>query len=268
MPQAPADSAAADSHHALAVAEVGWSRPLAWLARGWADFMRSPGPGLAHGAVCALFGLALVALARERFWILVGACTGFLLVAPVVATGLYATSRALDQGRRASLADAVAVWRSFDGRLVRFGLLLALAGTGWVLTSAALITGFAAAPILGPADFVREVVLNPRSWLFEAWLLLGAVLAAPVFASSVVAMPLLLDRPVGVLTAVLTSWRAVLGSPAAMALWAFVLALLCGIGMGTAMLGLVVVVPWLGHASWHAYRDIVGAAGGTAPRSG
>ena len=101
-----------------------------------------------------------------------------------------------------------------------FGGLLALAGTGWVLTSASLITGFAAAPVKSPADFLRVVVLNEQSLLFEAWLLLGSVLAAPMFASSVVAIPLLLDRPHGVMQAVRTSVSAALASPAAMALWA------------------------------------------------
>jgi uncharacterized membrane protein len=86
---------------------------------------------------------------------------------------------------------------------------------------------------------------------------LGAVLAAPVFASSVVAIPMLLDRQVGVLAAVLTSWRVVLAQPFTMALWAAAIMLLTLAGMATAMLGLVVVVPWLGHASWHAYRDLV-----------
>jgi uncharacterized membrane protein len=239
------------------VREVPLSRPWRWMAQGLADFRRCPGTALVHGLACAAFGIALLLLARHRFWVLVGACSGFLLVAPLVATGLYEVSRRLERGERAGMADVLRVWRSVDGRLVRFGLLFCLAGTGWVLTSAALITLYAPAPIHEPLDFVRHVVLNTDHWLFEGWLLLGALLCAPVFASSVVSMPLLLDRRVGVLTAVLTSWRAVLASPAALAHWAFVLALLCGAGMALGMLGLVVVVPWLGHASWHAYRDLV-----------
>lgn len=243
------------------VREVPWSRPWHWLSLGLRDLRSRPGTALLHGLACAAFGLALLVLARHRFWVLVGACSGFLLVAPLVATGLYEVSRRLERGESAGLADVLRVWRSVDGRLVRFGLLFCLAGTGWVLTSAALITLHAPAPIREPADFVRHVVLG-QTWLFEGWLLLGALLCAPVYASSVVAMPLLLDRPVGVLAAVLTSWRAVLASPAALAHWAFLLALLCGAGMALGMLGLVLVVPWLGHASWHAYRDLVVAQEG------
>ncbi len=91
-----------------------------------------------------------------------------------------------------------------------FWLLLALAGTGWVLTSSALITLLAPVPNHTPMDFIRHVVLSRESYLFELWLMLGGLMAAPVFASSVVAMPLLLDRKLNTLQAVLTSWKVVL----------------------------------------------------------
>lgn len=242
------------------VRQIPLLRPLGWLARGWSDLMRCPLPGLLHGLALALFGAALIALARDRFWLLAGAFTGFLLVAPVLATGLYAISRALERKQRADLAVAVAAWKP-ERRLVAFGLLLALAGTGWVLTSASLITGFAPAPVRNPTDFLRVVVLSEQSHLFEIWLALGAFLAAPVFASSVVAIPLLLDRQVGVLAAVLTSWRVVQAHPLPLALWAALLMAMTVLGMATLLLGLVVVAPWLAHASWHAYRDLVDTSG-------
>jgi uncharacterized membrane protein len=233
------------------------TRPLIWLSRGWADLLRRPVPGLLHGLATALFGAVLFALARDRFWLLAGAFSGFMLVAPVVATGLYAISRGIEQQRPVGLADALATWRPRDGRLVVFGVLLALAGTGWVLTSASLITRFAPAPVNSPADFLHVVVLSRTDWLFELWLLLGSVLAAPMFASSVVAIPLLLDRPVSVRDAVLTSVRAALLNPVPMALWATLILVVTLLGMATALVGLVVGVPWLAHASWHAYRDLV-----------
>jgi len=240
---------------------VPWLRPLGWLQAGWRDFMRCPGPGLLHGLLCAAFGAALFWLARREFWLLSGAFSGFLIVAPIVATGLYAVSRALERDGRASLATALHAWRPRDGRLIVFGLLLAFAGTGWVLTSAALITGFTQAPVRNPIEFLRVVVLAERGWLFELWLALGGVLAAPVFASSVVAIPLLLDREIGVLGAVFTSWRVVMNNPVPLALWAGLLLGLTLAGMATLMLGLVIVVPWLAHASWHAYRDLVDTSG-------
>ena len=97
-------------------------------------------------------------------------------------------------------------------------------------------------------------------WLFElpklAWLALGALLAAPVFASTVVALPMLVDSRTSVMEAVTESWRAVANHPAPMAFWAVLIGLLVGVGMFTALLGLVVVIPLIAHASWHAYCDL------------
>ncbi len=241
----------------IAVRSIGFSRPLVWLRLGWADLWRCPAPGLLHGLASALFGIALVAWAHEYFWIMAGAFSGFLIVAPIMATGLYAVSRALERGEQPSMADVLRIWRAHDGRLVHFGVLLGLAGTGWVLTSASMITSFSELPVYRPLDFLRYVVLQDDSWLFEAWLMLGGVLAAPMFASSVVAIPLLLDRQADVLSAVLTSWRVVAASPGPMALWAGLIMLVSALGMLSLLLGLVVAVPWLAHASWHAYRDLV-----------
>ena len=126
------------------------------------------------------------------------------------------------------------------------------------MTSAALITLMAPAPVNAPVDFLRHVVLARDNYLFEAWLLLGGVLAAPIFASSVVSMPLMLDRRIPLLPAVLTSWRVVLANPAPMAVWAALIMLL--VGFATALLAPVVVVPILGHASRHAYDELVDAS--------
>lgn len=260
MPSPLADKALQETR-SFGIRRIPALRPLGWLARGWRDLWSCPVPGMLHGLALALFGLVLALLAGDRFWLLSGAFSGFLLVSPILATGLYAVSRALERGERADLRTALHAWRLGDGRLVVFGVLLALAGTGWVLTSASLITGFSPAPVRTPQEFLRVVVLAEQGLLFETWLGIGALLAAPVFASSVVAIPLLLDRQIGVLGAVFTSWRVVMEHPVPMALWAGLLMGLTLLGMATAMLGLVIVVPWLAHASWHAYRDLVGVSG-------
>ncbi|MBH9575526.1 DUF2189 domain-containing protein [Inhella proteolytica] len=231
-----------------------------WLRRGWQDFCACPLAGLLHGAAMAAFGLALLALAGNRFWLLAGAFSGFLLVAPVAATGLYAISRARARGQPAGLAVALRMWIPNKPVLIGFGLLLALAGTGWVLTSAALITAFAPGPVDSPRDFLQLVVLAREGHLFELWMALGALLAAPVYASSVVSIPLLLDRRVGLWSAVLTSWRVVLAAPGVLGLWAALLVLLSLLAMLPLLLGLLVLAPWLAHASWHAYTELVDAS--------
>ena len=246
-------------------------RPLVWLALAWRDMTQIGWVSFAHGLALALFGGAIVAIAHQKFWLLAGALSGFLVIAPVLATSLYALSRALERSEKADMRVVLKTWLNWQNShfnkwgndywcMVQFGALLALAATGWVLTSAALITLLAPAPILGPMDFVRHVVLAQDGWLFELWLAMGGVMAAPLFASSVVSMPLLLDRRVTLLQAVLTSWQTVLVNPIPMALWAAIIMVLTLLGLGTLLLGLVVVIPLLGHASWHAYRDLVDAS--------
>ena len=247
--------------------QVPITAPFHWLALGWADLWRCGFWSLLHGVALAAVGALLLTLAHDQFWLLAGAFSGFLVVAPVLATSLYALSRALERGEPANGSTIAKTWMRWQysryavhggyWSLVRFGLLLSLAGTGWVLTSAALITALTPATVHTPMDFVRHVVLANGGYLFELWLTLGALLAAPLFASSVVSMPLLLDRRVDVLQAVLTSWQVVLTNPVPMALWAALIMGLTMLGMATALLGLVITLPWLGHASWHAYRALV-----------
>lgn len=253
-----------------AVRSIGLAQPFDWLARGAQDMRRGGWLSLLHGLVPAAFGGLLVLLVRDHFWLLAGAFSGFLVVAPVLATSLYAISRAIERGEAVNLQLIVRTWTGWQysryavrggyWSMVRFGLLLALAGTGWVLTSAALITLMAVEPINTPLDFLRHVVLAPDHYVFELWLTMGGLLAAPIFASSVIALPLLLDRRVDVLQAVLTSWQVVLTNPVPLALWAALCMVLTLLGLGTLLLGLIVALPLLGHASWHAYRDLVDAS--------
>ncbi|MDE2400270.1 MAG: DUF2189 domain-containing protein [Burkholderiales bacterium] len=241
----------------LRVRKVHPLRALIWLRRGWHDFMNAPDIGLLHGVAASAIGGLMLWLAWDKFWWLAGVFSGFLLVAPGLSTGLYAVSRAIQRGEPVSWATVWKVWTGFDRRLATFGLLLMLAGTVWVLTSAAFITLSVHPPVTTPMDFLQRVVLSPRSAVFETWLMLGGLMVAPVFASSAVSIPLMMDRRVGVLRAVLTSWRAVMLNPAPLALWAAIVMGLTLLGLGTLMFGLVLVVPVLGHARWHAYRDLV-----------
>ncbi len=255
-----------------AVRSLDLLRPMHWLALAWRDMAGCGWVSFAHGLVLALFGMGILALAHDRFWLMAGALSGFLVVAPVLATSLYALSRALERGEPANAALVLKTWLNWQNNhfnkwgndywcLVQFGALLALAGTGWVATSAALITLLAPLPIHTPIDFIRHVVLARQGFLFELWLAVGGVLAAPIFASTVIAMPLLLDRRVTLLTAVLTSWRAVLVNPLPLAFWAALIMGFTLLGLGSLLLGLIAVVPMLGHASWHAYRDLVDVSG-------
>ena len=247
------------------------TQPMHWLLLAWRDMAHCGWISFAHGLVLAFGGAVILAVAHNRFWLLAGALSGFLVVAPVLATSLYALSRALERGEKADAGVVMKTWLNWQNNhinkwgndywcLVQFGALLALAGTGWVLTSAALITLLAPVPITTPLEFIRHVMLARNGFLFELWLALGGVLAAPIFASTAITIPLLLDRQVTLMQAILTSWRAVLANPLPMAFWAALIMGFTLLGLGSALLGLVAVIPMLGHASWHAYRDLVDAS--------
>lgn len=253
------------------VRTVGLMQPMTWLVLAWRDMARSGWISFAHGLAITAFGGAILAVAHHRFWLLAGALSGFLVVAPVLATSLYALSRALEQRQEANLGVVLKTWLNWQNShlnkwgndywcMVQFGALLALAATGWVITSTAFITLLAPVPVETPMDFMRHVVLANNGWLFELWLALGSLLAAPIFASSVIAMPLLLDRRASLRVAVLTSWQVVVANPLPMAFWAALILGFTLLGLGSLLLGLIFVMPMLGHASWHAYRDLVDAS--------
>lgn len=235
-------------------------RPLAWLASGWRDLAYAPGVSLLHGFIVAVGGWVIAALALAWLPLLPGAFSGFVLVAPILATGLYEMSRCRELGKPGDMACAVDAWRRGTRPLVWLGFGLAMAGTAWVLVSAVLVALFVAAPITGAEAFLRHVVLSEGTNLFPVWVLMGGAGASLVFAATVVSAPLLLDRDADLLTAIWTSVRVVGANPLAMAFWAALIMVLTALSMATAMLGFVIAIPVIGHATWHAYRDTVDAA--------
>jgi len=244
---------------APAVRLISAAQPLRWLRLGWRDLLSAPGPSLLHGLLVALGGLFVLAV-PYRFWaILPGALSGFVLVGPILCVGLYELSRRRAQGEQPKLAHAIDAWRRGARPLVALGALLAGLLAGWVLFSALMFKLFVRSPIDSPFDLLRYAVVGQGELLFWLWLLAGALVAALVFAATAVSAPLLLDRRVDLRSAVLASVRAVGDNPLPMALWAAVIMLATLLSMATLMAGFLLAVPLLGHATWHAYRDLIDA---------
>ena len=234
---------------------------LKWLALGWRDFIRSPLAGLMHGAFVAVAGWVVLAVSLRYGWVAPGAFSGFVIIGPVLVTGLYEISRLQARGERAGVGNAIAAWRRGTRPLVQLGFLLAVLGTLWVGASALLFTFFAPAPLRGPLEFVRYAFVEQGNLLFTLWAILGGLGVAIVFSITAVSPPLLLGREVGFRQALLTSARAVGENPIAMLLWALVILVATSLSLASAMLGFLISVPVLGHASWHAYRDLVDVEG-------
>ncbi len=241
----------------LAVNRVAARRPLTWLSQGWRDFVASPFAGLTHGLFVAIGGWVVVWISARYWWLAPGAFSGFVLLGPILATGLYEISRLHGRGEPAGMTEAIVAWRRGTRPLIRVGLLLAILGTLWVFASALLFTLFIKEPLRGPVEFLRYAAVGQGNLLFTLWAILGGLGVATVFALTAVSPPLLLGRRVSFRQALLTSARAVGENPGPMTLWALVILTATSLSLATGMLGFLVSVPVLGHASWHAYRDLV-----------
>jgi uncharacterized membrane protein len=244
----------------IPVREVPLLRPVEWVHAGVRDFARNTGPSVMHGLMVVLGGWIISLLALKWWPVLPGAFSGFVLVGPILCTGLYELSRRRERGQPAGFAHVFAAWQRGTRPLVWLGLGLAFAGTAWVLVSALLVAVFVKAPITGAEAFVRYVVFSEGSNLYLVWVMAGGLGASLVFAATVVSAPLLLDRDTDLWTAVWASIRAVGANPVAMGVWATIIMVATAISMATAMLGFIVTIPVIGHATWHAYRDTVDAS--------
>lgn len=231
-----------------------------WIKLGWRDFVGAGWPSFVHGLIVFVASVAIIEVTFLYWPILPGAVSGFVLIGPILATGLYALSQRLERKQVPRFHDAVAAWRRGSRCLVRFGVLLILAGAAWVGMTALLFGFFVKADITQPEAFLRYVFVQNELHFF-LWAILGGLGAALVFALTVVSVPLLLDRDVDTRTALLTSMRAVGENPVTMGWWAVFILVATGFSVLTLMLGFIVLYPVMGHASWHVYRDLVDADG-------
>lgn len=242
------------------------SRIIQWVKLGWRDFRMAGWPSMLHGLLVFIASILILQVALFYWPVLPGAVSGFVLVGPMLATGLYALSRRLEEGKVPQLQDAVAAWRTGSRRLLPFGILLVLSGAAWVAVSAVLFYFFVHAEISEPLSFLRYVLAQNYT-NFLLWSMLGGLGAALFFGLSVVSIPLLLERDIDTRTAMMASMHAVGENPLTMALWALFIVLATGLSVATMMLGFIVLYPVMGHASWHVYRDLVGDAAAVPPGS-
>jgi uncharacterized membrane protein len=240
------------------VRRIATVRPVVWLRLGWADYTQLPMVSSAYGALIAGFGIMLIALGWRASYLVPAFIGGFLLVAPFAAIGLYELARQLEAGRKPDREHAPFAWRRNAGSIALFGLMLALALILWERVAAIVFALSYGGVVPDLRNLMSDLLFSGQhGTLLAAFVGTGAVFALGVFAFSVVTAPMLLDRPVDVVTAAVTSLRCCLYNPQPMLLWALLIVALTGVGFLTATLGLIVIFPWLGYASWHAYRDLV-----------
>ena len=232
------------------------------LRQGWEDFKAIPTHAIVLCVIYPVLGLVLfrLALGYSVLPLLFPLAAGFTLIGPFAALGLYELSRRRERGEEAAAWHAMHVLRapSFGAMLELGTLLLALFVTWIAAADAIYIATFGHAPAASIPDFARRVLTTPEGWsLIIIGCGVGFLFAVVALCVSVVSFPLMLDRHASAIDAIRTSLRAVKENPFPMAVWGLIVAVLLVIGSLPFFVGLAVVLPVLGHATWHLYRKVV-----------
>jgi uncharacterized membrane protein len=242
----------------LEILHVSVLQPFAWLGRGFRDMRRHWGASLGYGALTVALGWTLLVFLGTHPYLVAAAITGFLLVGPAMSAGLCEMSRRHSLGQPASFDDSLEGFGRNVSALFEFGTILAVCAVAWFGISALLLGSVfhIPAPSISETMYRGFIDSTNRSQVL-AYVAVGGILAASVFAISVVAIPLIIDRHATAGQAILGSVRAVFSNIPAMIVWSALILILTVIGYAPLLCGLIVVAPLLGHATWHAYRDMI-----------
>lgn len=238
------------------VRTVGVLAPLNWLAAGARDLRARPGPCLFYGACFAVMGWLLGVLLRPAPGMMMALTAGFLLVGPFMAMGLYEIARHVEAGTPCRIAQTTVAWRRNLANLAILGIGLGVLLALWARSSMMVIAISFPRKMPSVAVLLEAIARGENVGFLVAWLGVGAVFATLVFAFTVIAIPLMLDRGTDAITAMLASALAFGRNLLPMAFWAVLIVWLTVVGFVTLFVGLIVTVPWVGLATWHAYRDL------------
>ncbi|THF62598.1 DUF2189 domain-containing protein [Pseudothauera rhizosphaerae] len=240
-----------------AVRAVGAGAPLKWLARGADDLKSCPIPSLFYGFCFAGMGLLITFVFEHAYEYTAALTSGFLLLGPFLAMGLYGISRRRERGEGCALAPTLTVWRRNAGNIGIFAVVLGVIFLVWARASLVVFALFYTNEMPNLSGFLTQILALENLEFLAVYFTVGLIFAAIVFALGVVSIPLMLDRDQDAITAMLASVGALARNPGAMIVWAFAIAALTVVGFLTFHVGLVVLMPILGHATWHAYRDLI-----------
>ena len=242
----------------LEVTRVALHRPFVWLYAGWLDMRRHWGTSLGYGALIVALGWTLLVFCGTHPYFIAAAISGFLLVGPLMSAGFCEMSRRYSLGQSANFDDSLEGFARNAPALFEFGVILAICAAVWFGISALLLgTVF---HIVTPD--IRETLYRGfldstnRSQVL-AYIVVGGFLATGVFAVSVVSIPLIIDRHASAGQAMRASVHVVLRNIPTMILWSALILVLTVVGYLPLLGGLLVIAPLLGHATWHAYKDMI-----------
>jgi uncharacterized membrane protein len=241
------------------IRSVTLDQPFHWLRAGAQDMVKAWPLSLFYGVLFALLGYGLVHGAWGKPHLAMALISGFLFVAPVLATVFYSVSHRLEHHHKLpNLFVPLLSWRTNPASLGLFALMLVFVLSMWERISAILVGLFLNGSGIGSlSDLLNLSAVHQHADFVLTYLVFGGMLALIVFSLSVVSLPMLLHRKVDFATALVTSFMATRHNFRVMLLWGVLIAGLAAVGMATDFIAMAVIFPWLGHASWHAYRGLV-----------
>jgi uncharacterized membrane protein len=239
------------------VREVSAGAPFGWIARGFADLLHCPIPSLFYGFCFAAMGLLITFVFEHAYEYTSALTSGFLLLGPFLAMGLYEISRRRELGQGCALTPTLTVWRRNAGNIGIFAVVLGVVFLIWARASLVVFALFYTNEMPNLSGFLGQVLSLENLEFLAVYFGVGLVFATIVFAASVVSIPLMLDRNQDAITSMLASFGALGRNPGAMIIWAVLIVGLTLVGFLSFHLGLVVLMPVIGHATWHAYRSLV-----------
>jgi uncharacterized membrane protein len=254
---APDETTRGPSVFSLQLADLKPSDPFRWLQLGWADFRRCPRIGLFYGLCFFAMGHALLAVFQSAPAYVLALSAGFLLMGPFLCLGLYDASKAMQtHSHRPSLGASLLAWQPTKGTMAIFAGVLLILEMLW--GRASLVVFAVSFNTMPEKANILAMLLDPENIGFLiTYTVVGGIFAGLIFVTSVISIPMIMDRQVDAVSAGLTSIRASLQNPGVMLLWGALITLLIVLAMLPAFLGLFVIGPVIGHATWHAYRHIV-----------
>lgn len=243
------------------IREVGMDAPVRWLRAGWADLRKAPVPSLFYGVVLAAMGAAL-ANSPGTGAVELALVTGFLLVGPFLLMGVYDIARRVQRREDVMIRPTMLAWKANGSSIGFYAIILTLLLAVWIRISIVVVALFFDGAPPSASSLLKDVMASPEALTFvAAYLAAGFGFALFVFATSVVSLPMLLDREkMDTLTAMITSFNALRVNFRPMLAWAAIIVVLTAAGFATLYVGLVLVLPLVGLATWHAYRDVVSQA--------
>lgn len=241
------------------VNKVGLLAPFSWVKKGTRDLLACQFSSMFYGTTFALLGWTIAFFYGAAYWLTITAMGAFMLLGPLLAIGLYALSRQRERGEEPHLLPTLSCWRGNMSNLAIFALVIGVVAMIWARASMVIFAVLYNTGLPTADDFLNELLAFNNVEFVVSYLVVGGLFASFIFATSVVAVPLMFDQGKDAISAMLTSLSVVARNPGPMLIWAALLVGLVGIGFATGFLALVYTAPIAGHATWHAYRDLIGA---------